>query len=124
MQNATGGIPEPTQELNLPAIVQCLWSARTTRLSLQKDHRTLRQNYLEYLAQALVLKRAPYLADDSKYDEKLTQRTEKEVRRLIRVERKRYLYRLIKTTLTGVQTNLGGLSRVDVPFIPSTHPAN
>ncbi len=91
-------IPLTKHHYNLPEIIGCLTAARQSRKSLQKDHHTLRQNYLEKLAAALVIKRAPYLEEDPKYDERLAKRTEKEVRRLIRLEHTRYLYRIIGHT--------------------------
>jgi hypothetical protein len=75
----------------------------------------LRQNYLTSLASALVLKRAPYLGTDPKYDEKLTLRTAKEVKRLVWLEHKRHLYRMIGRQLGDETVNKGGLTRVDVP---------
>jgi len=64
------GIPKFAQPLSLQEILQCLTAARQSRKALQKDSHTLRQNYLTGLASALVLKRAPYLGTDPKYDEK------------------------------------------------------
>jgi len=108
-------IPLTKHHYNLPEIIGCLTAARQSRKSLQKDHHTLRQNYLEKLAAALVIKRAPYLEEDPKYDERLAKRTAKEVRRLIRLERKRYLYRIIGHTLNETTANSTGLTRIDVP---------
>jgi hypothetical protein len=70
-------ISSPPVTLSLPELIQCLISARQSRKALQKDSHTLRQNYLTGLAEALVLKRAPYLETDPKYNEKLTNRTAK-----------------------------------------------
>jgi hypothetical protein len=75
----------------------------------------LRQNYLTRLAEALVLKRAPYLNTEPKYDEKLTRRTAKEVKRLVRLEHKRHLYWMIGRQLGDDYANRDGLTRVDVP---------
>jgi hypothetical protein len=97
-----------------PYILECLTAARTSRKLLQKDHHALRKNYLEKLAEALVIKRSPSLLDP-KNEEKKETRTAKEVKRLIRLEYKRYLYRLIGSTLRDATTNYAGLSRVDVP---------
>jgi hypothetical protein len=101
--------------LSLPELIQCLTAARQSRKTLQKDHHTLRQNYLAGLAEALVLKRAPYLGTDPKYNEKLTRRTAKEVKRLVRLEHKRHLYHMIGRQLGDDNINRGGLARVDVP---------
>ena len=76
----SAGITVDLSRLTLPDIVQCLQSARQTRKEMQQQHQSLRKNYLENLAEALVLKRAPYLASNPKFDERLTKRTEKEVR--------------------------------------------
>jgi hypothetical protein len=109
------GIPQIVQPLSLPEILQCLAAARQSRRALQKDSQTLRKNYLTGLASALVLKRAPYLGTDPKYDEKLTLCTVKEVKRLIRLEHKRHLYHLIGRQLGDENVNRGGLTRADVP---------
>jgi hypothetical protein len=108
------GITNVSPTLSLPDIIGCLTAARQTRTELQKDSHTLRQNYLTSLAEALVLKRAPYLGTDPKYDEKLTRRTAKEVKRLVRLEHKRHLYRMIGWQL-GDNNVKGGLSLVDIP---------
>jgi hypothetical protein len=106
----------PTQHLyTLPEIISCLAAARQSRKSLQNDHHTLRQNYLEKLAAALVIKRAPYLEENPQYNDRLTKRTAKEVKRLIRLERKRYLYRIIGFTLNATTVNSTGLTHIDVP---------
>jgi hypothetical protein len=89
---------------------------------LQQRHQELRKNYLEKLAEALVLKRAPYLDTDPKYKDRLTSRTTKEVRRLIRLENKRRLYRMIGAQLGDQYENTGGLTRVDVPLHPPHMP--
>jgi hypothetical protein len=109
------GIQAVSPLLSLPELIQCLTAARHSRKSLQKDHHTLRQNYLTGLAEALVLKRAPYSGTDPKYDKKLTHRTAKEVKRLVRLEHKRHLYRMIGRQLGDDNVNRGGLARVDVP---------
>jgi hypothetical protein len=108
------GIPTSSAELQLPQILKCLTGARESRKLLQKDHRTLRRNYLEQLAQALVLKRSSAMADPKNADQR-EKRTAKEVKRLIRLEYKRSLYRLIGNTLNIKNENGHGLSRVDVP---------
>lgn len=108
------GIPISISNLQLPHILQCLKAARETRKLLQKDHRTLRRNYLEKLSEALVLKRSPSMADPANADRR-EKRIAKEVKRLIRLEYKRYLYRLIDNTLADTHDNVYGLSRVDVP---------
>jgi hypothetical protein len=108
------GIKSVPPTLSLPDLIGCLAAARQTRRELQKDSHTLRQNYLASLAEALVLKRAPYLGTDPKYDEKLTRRTAKEVKRLERLEHKRHLYRMIGRQL-GDNNVKGGLSWVDIP---------
>jgi hypothetical protein len=108
------GIPFQSINLQLPHILQCLTSAKETRRTLQKDHHTLRRNYLKGLAEALVLKRSLAMADP-KNDDRREKRTIKEVKRLIRLEHKRYLYRLIGGILGDKHANSGGLSRVDIP---------
>lgn len=108
--------------LTLPDIVQCLAAARQTRKVLQIQHQELCKTYLEKLAEALVLKQAPYLDTDPKYEERLTLRTAKEVKRLIRLEQKRRFYKMIGVQLGDKQENTGGLTRVDVPFHPPDIP--
>jgi hypothetical protein len=108
------GIPFSPLNLQLPQILQCLNAAKETRKLLQKDHRTLRRNYLEQLAEALVLKRSPTMVDP-KNAERCEKCIAKEVKRLIRLEYKHYLYRLIGNTLAEKHDNGYGLSRVDVP---------
>ncbi len=116
------GIPPNPFSLTLPDIVQCLASARQTRKELQNCHQELRKNYLEKLAEALVLKRAPYLDSDPKYEERLKTRTAKEVKRLLRLEQKRRFYRMIGAQLSDQSENKGGLTRVDVPLHPTDTP--
>jgi len=87
-----------------------------SRRELQHQHQQLRTNYLEKLAEALVLKREPYLDTDPKYEERLTLRTAKEVKRLIRLEQKRKYYRMIGSQLSDHTDNAGGLTRIDVPL--------
>jgi len=108
------GIPFQSHPLHLPYILQCLSAAREIRKILQKDHHTLCKNYLEKLAESIVVKRSPSMLDP-KNDNRREKRTAKEVRRLIRLEHKRYLYRLIGNTLADKHANVNGLSRVDVP---------
>jgi len=112
----SAGIHVDPTTLAMPDVIQCLACARQTRKELQQQHQLLRKNYLEKLAEALVLKRAPYLDTDPKYEERLTQRTTKEVKRLIRLEQKRKLYRMIGTRLGDLNENAKGLIRVDVPL--------
>jgi hypothetical protein len=107
-----------TSQLTLPDAVQCLQSACQTRKDLQQNHLQLRRNYLVSLAQALVLKRAPYLEDDPKYEDRLTKQTAKEVKRLIQLEQKRKFYRMIGSQLSDRHANTDGLTRVDVPATP------
>jgi len=112
----SAGIQVDPSTLAMPDVIQCLACARQTRKELQQQHQSLRKNYLEKLAEALVLKRAPYLDTNPKYEERLTQRTAKEVKRLIRLEQKRKLYRMIGTRLGDLNENARGLTRVDVPL--------
>jgi hypothetical protein len=116
------GIRADLSQLTLPDIVQCLASARQSRRELQQQHQQLCANYLEKLAEALVLKRAPYLDTDPKYEERLTLRTAKEVKRLIRLEQKRKYYRMIGSQLSDHTDNSGGLTRIDVPLHPADLP--
>jgi hypothetical protein len=109
------GIGADLSCLTLPDIVQCLASARQSRKELQQQHQQLRKNYLEKLAEALVLKRAPYLDTDPKYEDRLTSRTVKEVKRLLRLEQKRRYYKMIGSQLSDHNENTGGLTRIDVP---------
>jgi len=53
---------------------------------------------------------------DPKYKERLTLRTAKEVKRLIRLEQKRKYYRMIGSQLSDHTDNAGGLTRIDVPL--------
>jgi hypothetical protein len=76
------GIPFQPFTLQLPYILQCLSSAKVTRKSLQKDHHALRKNYLEKLAEALVVKRSPIMLE-SRNDDIRRKRTAKEVKRLV-----------------------------------------
>jgi hypothetical protein len=74
----------------------------------------LRKNYLEQLAEALVVKRSPIMLE-SRNDDKRVKRTAKEVKRLIQLEPKSYLYRMIGRILGDKHANTSGLTRVDVP---------
>jgi hypothetical protein len=108
------GIGADLSCLTLPDIVQCLASARQSRKELQQQYQQLRKNYLEKLAEALVLKRAPYLDTDPKYEDRLTSRTVKEAKRLLRLEQKRRYYKMIGSQLSDHNENTGGLTRIDV----------
>ena len=96
----SAGITVDISQLTLPDAVQCLQSSHQTRKELQQNYLQIRRNYLVSLAQALVLKRAPYLEDDPKNEDRLTKKTAKEVKHLIRLEQKRKFYRMIGSQLS------------------------
>jgi hypothetical protein len=80
--------------------------------SLQAQHQELRESYLEGLAEAIVLDRAPQLDHDSLQHIKLD-RKEKQLKQLIAREKVRRMYRKIGRVLG--KTKGKGLSRIDIP---------
>jgi exonuclease III len=105
---------------NRPTIVSKLRAARLWKRSCQKNHVPLRQEWLESLATAKVLHRAPYLASEEQAGE-LQRRMEKELKELKKREHKRRQYRRISYTLRP-DTNTRGLTRLDIPASDTLEP--
>jgi hypothetical protein len=98
---------------NRPLIVSKLREARQWKKSCQKNHVPLRKEWLESLATAKVLHRAPYLASEEQAGE-LQRRMEKELKELKKREYKRRQYRTINYVLRP-DTTARGLTRLDIP---------
>ncbi len=84
---------------------------------LQQQHQTLRDTYLEDLAEAIVLDRSPNLADPTLEAVKV-ERSEKQLKQLISREKMRKMYRKIGRALNKFGGK--GLSRIDVPDASAT----
>jgi hypothetical protein len=85
----------------------------------QKMHRELRETYLEQLAEAIVLERAPHLNQDS-MQTICHEQVEKQVKQLISCKKRRKIYRKLGALLGKLSGK--GLSRVDVPDASATNP--
>jgi hypothetical protein len=80
--------------------------------TLCKQNTTLRQNYLEDLAEAIVLMRSPNLHNPSLKSTRESL-TLQQLKSLIQREKTRRIFRKIGLTLRG--TSSSGLSRIDIP---------
>ena len=78
----------------------------------QKNHKQLRANHLESLAEAVVLHRSPNLSHDSMAGIK-QERTEQYLKEIIQREKKRQAHQKINFTLNPSQSS--GLRSVDIP---------
>jgi hypothetical protein len=105
---------------NPPIIVSKLRAARQWKRSYQRNHVPLHQEWLESLATAKVLHRAPYLASEEQAGE-LQHRMEKELKELKKRDHKRRQYRKINYALRP-DTNTRGLTRLDIPASDSLEP--
>jgi hypothetical protein len=102
----------------LPTIISQLRDAAKKRREAQKQHKQLRETYLERLASAIVLKKSPQLEDPDK-EEQLPRRTKEAILRIIKKECKQSMYRAISTHLKPTGENSTGTMRIDVPAPPS-----
>jgi hypothetical protein len=93
-------------------LVQKIRAAYQQLRSKQKDHHTLRQTYLEELAEAIVLFHDPTL-DTNNAEPIRQERTTIQLRQLQRREKQKRIYRKIGTTLAPNKSL--GLTRVDIP---------
>jgi hypothetical protein len=106
---------------DLPTIVNNLRLARNHKKDLKKSPGELRENYLSVLAEAIVLHRAPHLRGPE-YSQELQTRKAKEIKELIKRERKKRQYQKISRTLENTNKNTGGLSRINIPASDITEP--
>ena len=106
---------------NRPTIVNHLRAARATKLSLQEKDAPSRQSYLEALATAKVLHRAPHLNSEEN-SAGLKIRMEKELKELIKREYKRRQYNKINYTLWPEGNFQGSLGRLDIPATDTIEP--
>jgi hypothetical protein len=99
-------------------ILQQLRSAIEDRREKRKSHAELCQNYLLDLAEALVIKRDPTLAEPRKATQ-LRKKKAKQIKALAKREKKNRMFKKINYSLTKLHDNKGGLIRLDVP---ASHP--
>jgi hypothetical protein len=99
------GLPkEVASPQPFPSVLQNLKRARDFVASCQTNHVELRKKYLEGLAEAIILKRCPFLSAPKRNGEKL-RKIAHEIRELIKREQRRLMYRRIKTTLQPPSSN-------------------
>ena len=93
-------------------IIQAIKAAYHQMRQHQRNHRTLRETYLENLAEAIILHRCPAL-DTPEATMTRQNFITQQLRQLLARERKRRLYRKLGTTLHPSQHS--GLKSIDVP---------
>jgi hypothetical protein len=103
---------EPHSTLSEAQILEALKLSSTNLKEHQCLHKTLRSNYLEDLAEVIVLSTAPNLAFDSMSHGK-ADRKQLQIKWLLSREASRRLYRKLGSLL-NTQNNKG-LGRVDIP---------
>ncbi len=81
-------LPNSSEPVDQPTIIISLKNALTHMKGLQKSHTDLRENYLQGLAEAIVLQRRPYLQEKEQADT-LASLTADQVQRLIKREKRR-----------------------------------
>jgi hypothetical protein len=89
--------------------------------SLQKSHTELRENYLQGLAEAIVLQRRPYLQKKEQANA-LTSLTADQVQRLIKREKRRRMFRMVANVLTDLESGKRGINRIDIPTSTTDEP--
>jgi hypothetical protein len=95
-----------------PQILEALKQSSIVLKQHQTNHKTLRSNYLEELADTIVLSTSPNLASDSLEHIRTTQQR-KQLKKLLERENSRRLYRKLGGILHSRQSR--GLSQVDIP---------
>jgi hypothetical protein len=85
------GIQSDLDYYTLPTIISQLRDTTVKRREAQKQHKKLRETYLEKLAVAIVLHKSPQLEDPDK-EVQLRQQTNEAVHRIIKKERKQARY--------------------------------
>jgi hypothetical protein len=110
--------PSVTQHTSV-TITSKLREAHKHLHELQRKHVELRENHLESLAEARVLKNKP---DLKLQHNKFRVATAKEIRRILRNERCSRSHRSIRRYLRPDDTHRG-LSKVDVPAGPAAEPS-
>ncbi len=101
-------------------ILSRLKDAREILKQRQCNHVQLREEYLESLAEAILLHRNPNLASTN---EKLFgKKKAKQIKALKKREFRKRLFKKISNTLADDQENFGGLVRVDIPATNTLEP--
>jgi hypothetical protein len=108
----TTALIEPHSTLSEAQILEALKLSSTNLKEPQRLHKTLRSNYLEDLAEAIVLSTAPNLVFDSMSHVK-ADRKHLQIKRLLSREASRRFYRKLGGLLHTQSTK--GLGRVDIP---------
>jgi len=86
------GLPiEVASPQPFPSVLQNLKRARDYVASCQTNHAELRKKYLEGLAEAIILKRCPFLDAHKRNGEKL-RKIAHEIRELVKQEQRRLMY--------------------------------
>jgi len=108
-----GGTSPSDQELITESDTRKATSTSYSNLkALQKQHIELREKYMEDLAEAIVLDRAPHLAEKG-LEHLLKDKSAKQLKQIIAHEKMRKVYRKISRLL--YKTKGTGLSHIDVP---------
>jgi ribonuclease HI len=95
-------------------IIEQLRLAIRDRANKKAKHSDLRQNYLLDLAEALVLKNNPSLADPLQ-EPKLMKKIANQIKALAKKEKRMRMFNKIGHTLSPPHENMRGLLRIDVP---------
>jgi hypothetical protein len=114
------GLAQSTDITDRSTIVAYLCLAIQNMKNRQKSHVELRESYLTGLAEALVLETRPYLKEEE-HLMTLHILTMERLQSLIRREKRRRMYRTIGHILFD-SSEMGGISRVDVPATPNCEP--
>jgi len=112
------GFHEANYQPTLQQVIDALRKSKSHQKEMQSRHIEMRETYLERLATSIVLKSSPHL-DDPKYEQRLKKRITEAVRRILKKERQRNMYRAIGATLNKRTDNVGGISRIDIPAPPA-----
>jgi hypothetical protein len=100
-------------------IVENLRDARKRMRENQRRHVELRRTYLEELAEATVLSRRPWLAEED-HEQQKQEQTEKQLKELIKREEVRRMHRTLSNILK--EEHGKGLTKLDVPDETVTPP--
>jgi len=115
------GFSATIDPLDLPTVVFNLRIALLSMRSLQKSHVELREQYLDGLAEAIVLDKHPHLQKKENVGS-LYHLTEKQVEHLIKREQCHRMYKSSDLALLDPSHSLGGISRIDIPATDTFEP--
>lgn len=118
---AAANLPTSTNNyLPLTHILTHLKASKQTLKHQQQNHVELREEYLDGLAEAILLHRDPHLASSNEIS--FRKRKAKQIQALKKREFQKRMFKKIGHALADNQDNLGGLVRVDIPASDSLEP--